>query len=538
MTLDQGRLDRLLTVLETLAGGDFSARFGVSSALDDLDALGYGVNVLAEEVEVANAERQEAQRRTQMSEQRLAHILATSPTTVYSCGATAPYPATFISSNVREQLGFDPSSFLDDPGFWASRIHPEDAPRVFAGLGELLERGCHAHEYRWQVADGSWRWMLDQLVLTRDGEGNPVEIIGSWTDITHRKSTEEELLRAKEAAEAASRAKTAFLASMTHEIRTPMNVILGFAQLLLRDRTCTAEQKQQVEAIMGNGERLLELLTDVLDYAKLEAERALIHESTFDLPRMLADIEAMFRPRAEGKGLRLVVEHAAGTRRFVVGDETRLRRILQLLLSNAVKFTQHGGVALRAAVASGPGEAAALRLVVEVEDTGPGIAPEEIGSLFQIFEQTERGRRAGSGTGLGLALSRRFAELLGGKLDVISQEGKGGVFRLEIPVREGTADSLPPRSRPGEVLEEARAATALPPPSRGPELRAQVATLPAELVTNLRQATLAADPDRILELCEQVDAHSPELAQELRRLAEGFAYQKLIALLESGRKTS
>ena len=190
MSLDQHRLDELLAVLETLASGDFSARFGLASVQDDIDAIGYGLNVMAEEVETANTERREAQRLREASEQRLAYLLATSPTTVYACSVVEPYPATFVADTVQQHFGFAPSDFLDEPGFWASRIHPEDAPRIFAGLGKLSEHDRHAHEYRWQRADGSWCWVYDQMVLSRDSEGNPLEIIGTWMDITERKRAE------------------------------------------------------------------------------------------------------------------------------------------------------------------------------------------------------------------------------------------------------------------------------------------------------------------------------------------------------------
>ena len=187
VSLDHHRLDELLVFLETLASGDFSARFKMSPAYDDLDAIGYGLNVMAEEVETANAERRDAERLRAASEQRLAHLLATSPTTVYACTVVEPYPATFVADTVQQHLGFAPSDFLDNPDFWASRIHPEDAPRIFAGLGQLFKCDRHAHEYRWQRADGSWCWVHDQMVLMRDNAGNPIEIIGTWTDITERK---------------------------------------------------------------------------------------------------------------------------------------------------------------------------------------------------------------------------------------------------------------------------------------------------------------------------------------------------------------
>ena len=152
MSWGQGRLDALLGVLEDLAAGEFEARAPLSDARDDLDTIALGVNALAEEVQVA---RGEAERHRL----RLQRILDMSPSTIYACEATEPFGATFISQAVVGQFGFDPGAFLADPGFWASRIHPEDAPRIFEGLGELFEHGHHAHEYRWQRADGTWAWV-------------------------------------------------------------------------------------------------------------------------------------------------------------------------------------------------------------------------------------------------------------------------------------------------------------------------------------------------------------------------------------------
>ena len=275
---------------------------------------------------------------------------------------------------------------------------------------------------------------------------------GIVRDITERRAAETVIRHARQAAEAANRAKSAFLANMSHEIRTPMNAILGFAQLLQRDGTLTEPQQRHVATIMRSGDHLLALISDLLEYSKSEAGRLALDELSFDLHGLFDDLEVTFRMRAEAKGLRLLVEHSSGTPQYVLTDPTKLRQVLQNLIANAVKFTEHGGVAMRAAVLPGPDEAAVERLVVEVEDSGPGIAPEEMGRLFQVFEQTESGRRARSGTGLGLAISRSYAELLGGTLEVASQLGHGSTFRLEIPIRRGSADAIRNGSTPRRVI--------------------------------------------------------------------------------------
>lgn len=271
---------------------------------------------------------------------------------------------------------------------------------------------------------------------------------------------ERRVLERTAAAEAANQAKSVFLANMSHEIRTPMNAVLGFAQLLRRDRLLTEPQRQQVATIMRSGEHLLALITDILEISKIEAGRTVIDAVTFDVHDLIEDLGVAFRVRAEAKGLRLLMECAEGTPRRVVTDEGKLRQILQNLLSNAVKFTERGGVALRLAIHGEPGSGVAPRMIVEVEDTGPGVAPEEMGRLFGLFEQTETGRRSKAGTGLGLSISRRFAELLGGTLDATSDWGHGSRFRLELPIQVGEGARAPGKPLPAEViaLEEGQAA--------------------------------------------------------------------------------
>jgi len=254
------------------------------------------------------------------------------------------------------------------------------------------------------------------------------------SEINDRTRLESELKEAKITAEKANQAKSAFLASMSHEIRTPMNAILGFSQLLLMDRSLSTSHREQLTTINHSGEHLLELINDILDISKIEAGRVTITPSTFDLHAVIKNIEAMIRVRSDAKNLRLIFENSIDLPPYIVADEGKFKQILINLLSNAVKFTSEGGVAVRVKVTKNNG--GELVLVSEVEDTGPGIAPEDIGKLFEAFEQTELGAKAG-GTGLGLALSRKFARLMGGDITVKSEVGKGSCFRLCMKVEEG-----------------------------------------------------------------------------------------------------
>jgi len=268
--------------------------------------------------------------------------------------------------------------------------------------------------------------------------GQVLGTVVTFTDITERLAREASLARAKEAAEAASRAKSAFLANMSHEIRTPMNAVLGFTQILLRDPQLTERQQAHLRTINQAGDHLLGLINDVLDLSRIEAGRASLVEETFDLHRLAWDLGALFRPRAEGKGLILDCILGPDVPRWVRGDAAKLRQILINLLGNAVKFTAAGRVDW-SVTARSQGEG--FRVRMEVRDTGPGIRMEDQERLFGAFEQAAEGSPEG-GAGLGLAISRQFTRMMGGTLEVQSEPGQGSAFILELEFRRG-APALP-----------------------------------------------------------------------------------------------
>lgn len=280
---------------------------------------------------------------------------------------------------------------------------------------------------------------------------------------------ERETTRAKQAEEAATvanQAKSTFLANMSHELRTPLNVILGFSQLMGRSPYLPPEQQEHLSIITRSGEHLLTLINQLLDLSKIEAGRATLNETAFDLYYLLDDLQSMFRLKANSKGLQLLFNRTPDVPQYVRTDEVKLRQVFINLLSNAIKFTKAGTVSLKVKsqnsgrylsweVSSQPrapkvkskseqqitNNRQQTTITFEIEDTGSGIAKEELDKLFQPFVQTKTGQQLQEGTGLGLTIARSFVQLMGGEISVSSQVGKGSVFKFDIKLSVvGSAD--------------------------------------------------------------------------------------------------
>ncbi len=321
-----------------------------------------------------------------------------------------------------------------------------EATEVFSVIKLCMDEGTsHKMENEFVFPDGTSGWFDLNIQSVPEG------VIILSQDITERKRVEEEQI-ARKAAEEASRAKSNFVANMSHEIRTPLNAIMGFAQILERDPSLTPQQIKQIKTITHSGAHLLMLINDILDMSKIEAGRITLNPVAFSLYDFLGDLELMFRSRAAAKGLQFIVERDCSGVRYILADEGKLRQVFVNLIGNAIKFTKTGGVAVRVRTEAVESEVAEgkepIRMVAEVEDTGPGIPEEDLDLIFNAFHQLNTGMQGG-GTGLGLAISRRFVEMMGGELTVTSQVGKGSCFRFDVMLQPAEEVDKPekPESR-------------------------------------------------------------------------------------------
>ena len=346
---------------------------------------------------------------------------------------------------------------------WKEIIHAEDRDLVQAELDRhIRERTPFDVECRMSAGGGETRWFRVRGQAVWNDRGEAVRVAGSITDVTQKKQTIESLLRlqgiaeakaqieaqaaqlalktseleqARSAAEAANRSKSEFLANMSHEIRTPMTAILGYSDLLANPSLSPDERKDGVQRIRQNGRHLLTILNDILDLSKIEAGKMTVERIPCNVHELVTEVAALMKPRADEKGLALSVEFAGRVPETVKSDPTRLRQILMNLSGNAIKFTERGSVRIVVGMSkvASPPSPKIPRLFFEVIDSGIGMTTDQIETLFRAFTQADpsMARRFG-GTGLGLTISRRLAEMLGGSIGVSSRPGEGTTFRVEI----------------------------------------------------------------------------------------------------------
>ena len=338
-------------------------------------------------------------------------------------------------------------------------VHPDDKPIASSAFQRLLSGEAEqvAFRLRSRHADGRWIVLESQASLLTDAGGGPMGIVAVTRDVTEQTRLEQAQRRAREAAEEANRSKTEFLSRMSHELRTPLNAVLGFAQLLELD-DLSPDQRESVADILKAGRHLLDLIDEVLDITRIEAGRLSLSQEPVPVRDLILETLRLMRPVAETSGIHLAPPSADGCDGYVLADRQRLKQILLNLLSNAVKYNRPGGTVAVSCEPVGDD-----RLAIDVADTGPGIRPEQVPLIFTPFERLGAEHSDVEGTGIGLALSRRLAEAMGGSLDLTTAAGRGSTFRVELAVAEGPVERYerlsggpggptPPSSAAGTVL--------------------------------------------------------------------------------------
>jgi PAS domain S-box-containing protein len=407
---------------------------------------------------------------------------------------------------------------------WAT-IHPDDRGAALALWDRHLKEGVPFRtEYRMNAPDGKELWAFSGAELTMDSKGQPERLIGVLKNITDRKRSEAEIAQSRDAAEAASRAKSAFLANMSHEIRTPLNGVMGIASALARTPLDPA-QTEMVSLIETSGQTLEAILSDLLDLARIESGKMVLKTEPFQLATNLRAVADLFSPLAGEKGLDFDLDLDDATDGWFNGDAVRLRQVVGNLLSNAVKFTSEGRVGMSARMAGDV-------LTVEVRDTGIGFDDEFKARLFERFEQADGSitRRYG-GTGLGLSISSQLAGALGGELCADAVAGEGSTFTLQLP--------LPAAVAPEEDIGPAAEQTL--------EARAPRVLLAEDHAVNRRVVQLLLEPVGVELTCVEngalaVDAAAAQafdliLMDMQMPVMDGLTAIRTIRAAESGRAT-
>ena len=432
---------------------------------------------------------------------------------------------TWVNERWTHFTGAPPEDALVDR--WLQRVHPEDRARVQDSLRKAVEaRAPWQAEFRLLGEQGQLVWVFGQAAPENGGGVTPSSYVGALLDVTTQNRAARALLEAKEAAEAANRSKSEFMANMSHELRTPLNGILGYAQILARDPGMGPRQREGVDKIRQAGEHLLTLINEVLDLARIEAGRLLVEPVDFCLVDLLDSIADMARVRAEEKGLEFAYTPTAAFPSGVRGDQRKIRQILLNLLGNAVKFTEQGRVTLR--VSAQPD--GWVRMAVE--DTGVGVASDQLERIFEPFTQVGARRGGTEGTGLGLSICRELARVMGGRVTAESALGVGSTFALEVRLEPRDVD------QPRPALDRRRLGFEGPPRrilvvDDEPENRMLLGRMLSPLGFEVREATggaaavaevLVDPPDVVL-----MDLVMPEV--------DGFEATRRIRAEEAGRRT-
>jgi len=400
--------------------------------------------------------RKKSEQAVQASEKKYRSLVANIPDVVWTVNAGREL--VFISDNVEKILGSKPAQMISAGGaWWLGGTHPDDVAQLEAAFQRLFDEGEQLDvEYRFQKNDGQWIWLHTRATVTQMRDG-VLCTDGLLSEITQRKRAEEVLQQAKEAAEAANRSKSLFLANMSHELRTPLNAIIGFSEILSDQTFGTLNERQLKYSnnVLSSGRHLLQLINDILDLSKVEANRLELALSNFNPADAIKNIHAIVKTLADKKNITLHF-NVADDLPPLLADERKFKQVMYNLLSNAIKFTHDAGhvtVTVERVISDETQE----QLKVAVTDTGIGIHARDHERIFFEFEQVDSSYgRQQQGTGLGLALTKKLIELHGGRIWVESKgvEGGGSTFIFTLPENARRPENVKPLDNtPAEMVQ-------------------------------------------------------------------------------------
>ncbi|HEX9815570.1 MAG TPA: ATP-binding protein, partial [Candidatus Thermoplasmatota archaeon] len=360
------------------------------------------------------------------------------PVMAYSVRPGGDFSLTFMTPNVRSQLGYGADSFLGDATFWSAHLHPDDQTRVFEGLARLFEKGRLQQEYRFRHADGTYRILLDSARLVRSADGEPIEIVGYWIDVTDRRRIEEGMQYSLNRVKELQESRTRLLNNIAHDLGSPLTPI-GLQIHLLKQRQDFPEgSRRGLDIIARNVDHLALLIQDLKDVARLEAGQLKVDLEPADAAEIIQNGVESFQESAKERGVNLV---AAIDRPLpTMADTQRLNQVIFNFITNALKFTPQGGKVEVRAQKLGP------KISVEVQDSGRGLTKEEVDKLFKPFSQVhDRTKMKEKGTGLGLYICKGLIEKHGGQIGVESEgHGTGSTFFFTLPLRGVEQPPAPP----------------------------------------------------------------------------------------------
>ncbi len=504
-----------------------------------LDFLfGFGIDI---------GERKQAQLVLQKSEALFHKLANTVPGELYIFVQHPDGSANmeYISPLCREIQELEPEEIQNNSALFYEQMHPDDRASHFEAIVKSATNlEPFSHEWRIVTPSGKLKWLqgYSRPELRENGD---IVWHGIIIDTSDRKQAEQELKQAKEAAEAANKTKSIFLANMSHELRTPLNAILGFAQLIEPSANLSLAEKENIQIIRRSGEHLLQLINQVLDLSKIEAGRMTLNAKSFDLYRLLDDVQNMFQIPAQNKGLQLIIDCSSDVPQYVQADDVKLRQVLINLLDNALKFTQTGSVSLtvwhnkEGIIKPQKGEnfntdyQKDVIISWKIADTGVGISPEELDSIFELFVQSSSGKKVQKGTGLGLNISREFIKLMGGDITVESEVGGGTVFKFDIQVFPAAApvEVINKYLEVNDVSESSSIVTEKISDSAAIFTLESMPKVSPEWTNNLKQAVRQADFDLIATIIEQIRSENDVFAEVLMNHLYNFNYQKILDLI-------